>query len=115
MEGCMRPKQSCTPCRSYTDVSRQLQGDALWSRCAAPGGCAHGRSAPERISPTPEETCPAGLLSGGGLAVASAVPAGLWLTLMCLSRALYFTRLEIFQGGDQGIARPDPGKRPIAV
>jgi len=34
---------------------------------------------------------------------------------MCLSRALYFTSLEIFQGGDQGIARPDPGKRPIAV
>jgi hypothetical protein len=34
---------------------------------------------------------------------------------MCLSRALYFTRLEIFQGGDQEIARPDPGKRPIAV
>ena len=63
----------------------------------------------------PGGTCPAGLLSGGELAVASAVPAGPWLTLMCLNRALYFTGLEIFEGGDQGIARPGPGKRPIAV
>jgi hypothetical protein len=34
---------------------------------------------------------------------------------MCLGRALYFTSLENFEGGDQGIARPDPGKRLIAV
>jgi len=115
MEDSMRPKQSCMPYRSYEGAGRQLPGNALRSRCAAPGGRVHGRSAPEWISPTPEETCPAGLLIGGGLAVASAVPAGPWLTLMCLSRALYFTSLEIFRVADHGFARPDPGRLLIAV
>ncbi len=43
-----------------------------------------------------EESCPAGSLSGGGLAVVSAVPAGPWLTLMFRNGRRYFTNLDFF-------------------
>jgi hypothetical protein len=64
--------------------------------CNAADGCALRRSAPAWISPAPEEVCPAGLLSGGGVAVPSAVPAGPLLTLMCSNVRRYFTRLGFF-------------------
>jgi len=49
-------------------------------------------------SRTPEGVCPAGLLSGGGLAVVCGVPAGLWLTLMCRDARSNFTCLKFSWG-----------------
>lgn len=111
----MRPTQSCMPYRSLPDCEQATARRGLVEPLRRTRRLRAWTKRAGWISPTPEETCPAGLLSGGGLAVVSAVPAGPWLILMCLSRAPYFTALEIFEGGNQGIAGPDPGKRLIAV
>ncbi len=83
--------------------------------CAAAGSRTLRPDTHSMIPPAREESCPAGLLSGGGLAVVSAVPAGPWLTLMCRDGRDYFKDPEIFEGGDRRPDKLPPDGRWIVV